>query len=56
MKYIRGGELDDTRIINALRRAAQDYENGEVLEVRDALLEIIAAIDEFDKLNEERYK
>lgn len=48
MKFIRGGELCDSKIITALRQAAKDYENGEIAEVRDQLAEIVAAIDIFE--------
>lgn len=52
MKYIINGDLQDKRIANALRQAAEDYENGELLEDRDLLLEIIAAINEFEDTQE----
>ncbi len=59
MKYIKkNGELQDKRIISALKKAVDWYENGEVAEVRDGLLEIITAIDAFeervDKINGSR--
>ena len=41
-------ELDDNAIINALKDAIDMYENGEILEMRDLLLDIIESIDEFD--------
>ncbi len=50
-KFLKNGELDDKKIIDALRKATIDYENGELIEVRDLLLEIVNAIDEFDALN-----
>lgn len=40
-------ELDDERIAHDLRQLADDYENGEIVEVRDALLDIVKAIDDF---------
>lgn len=49
MKFIKNGELDDKKIVAALHKAADDYENGALIEVRDILLEIINAIDEFDE-------
>lgn len=49
MEFIKNGELDDKKIIYALRKAADNYENGELIEVRDILLEIINAIDDFEK-------
>lgn len=41
------GELNDTEIIKALRQAADDYENGEIEEVHDLLIEITNAIESF---------
>ena len=41
------GELNDTEIIKALRQAADDYEDGEVSEVYDLLIEITNAIENF---------
>ena len=41
------GELNDTEIIKALRQAADDYENGEIEEVHDLLIEITNAIENF---------
>lgn len=40
-------ELYDEKIIECLKDAIDMYENGEVLEVRDLLLDIISSIDEF---------
>ena len=51
MKFIKNWELDDTKIVTVLRKAADDYENGELIEVRDTLLEIIDAIDKFTYRN-----
>lgn len=48
MRFFKNGELEDKKIIAALHQAAEDYENGELIEVRDLLLEIINAIDNFD--------
>lgn len=45
-KFFAKGELKDDKIIAALKRAANDYENGEIAEVHDLLLEIAAAIEE----------
>lgn len=50
-KFIKNGELNDEKITDALRKAAAEYENGALIEVRDLLLEIVDAIDEFDALN-----
>ena len=40
-------ELKDKKIVSALRKLAKSYENGEIVEVRDELLEIVNSIDEF---------
>lgn len=50
MKYFEKDKLDDEKIIADLRQAAIDYENGEIIEVRDNLLDIIQAINEFDDM------
>lgn len=47
-KFFNNGELKDKKITAALKQAAKDYENGEIAEVRDLLLEIAAAIDEWE--------
>ena len=52
MRFFRNGKLEDKKIEAALRKAADDYGNGELIEVRDLLLEIVSAIDEFSD-NEE---
>lgn len=39
--------LKDEKIVKALRKAADSYENGEIAEVHETLMEIVAAIDEF---------
>lgn len=45
------GELLDCRIMKALKKAVTDYENGEIAEVRDLLMEIVDAIDEWSSLD-----
>ncbi len=52
MRFFKNGELKDKKIAAALRQAAIDYENGAILEVRDMLLEIVCAINEFEKAEE----
>ena len=47
MRFFKNGKLKDKEIEAALHKAADDYANGELIEVRDLLLEIINAIDEF---------
>lgn len=46
MKYIKNGELQDKKIVDSIYMAAKEYENGEISETRDRLLEIITAIDD----------
>lgn len=50
MRYIRKDELQDDKIIASIQAAAREYENGEIIEARDRMLEIIAAIDEWSDL------
>ena len=47
MRYIKNGELQDERIITAIHLAEMEFKNGELIEARDRLEEVIAAIDEF---------
>lgn len=47
MRFLRHGELQDNEIVKALREAADDYEDGAISEVRDLLIEIVNAIDEW---------
>lgn len=47
-RFFARSELKDEKIIAALKRAANDYENGEIAEVHDLLLEIAAAIEEWE--------
>lgn len=42
--FFTNGELKDKKIVAALKRAAKGYENGEIIETRDLILEIAAAI------------
>ncbi len=52
MRYIKNGELQDERILASLEAAKKEYKDGEIIEARDRLLEIIAAIDEFETESE----
>jgi hypothetical protein len=47
MRFFKNGELADKGIESALRKAADDFANGELIEVRDLLADIVDAIDEF---------
>lgn len=49
MKFYKNGELKDKKIVAALRQAADDYENGEILEVKGVLIDIINAITDFEQ-------
>ena len=55
-KFYAGGELKDQEIIEALAQAKEMYENGEIVETRDLLAEIIKSIDQFEKNYEVYYK
>ena len=46
--FYKRGELKDREIISALHQAAKDYENGEIAEVKDVLIDIINSINEFE--------
>ena len=48
MRFFKKGQLEDKKIVAALHKAAENYENGEIIEVRDLLQEIVNAIDEFE--------
>ena len=50
-RFIIYGKLRDIEIINALKEAVYDFEDGAILEVRDVLAEIVEAIDEYDYNN-----
>lgn len=48
-KYLNNdGTLKDKEVVADIHKAADMYENGELIETRDMLLEIINAIDDFD--------
>ena len=51
-KFFKKGELQDKKIVAALRQAAEDYENGEIAEVKDVLIDIVNAITEFEEEHE----
>ena len=54
MRFFKNGELKDKKIVAALQQAAKNYENGEIIEVRDLLAEIVYAIDEFSDSEERK--
>lgn len=43
-RYFKNQHLKDKQIVQALRQTSQDYENGEISEVSDTLMEILDAI------------
>lgn len=47
-KFYSKGELKDKKILEVLKKLPEQYENGEIAEVRDIMEEIIFAIDEFE--------
>ena len=47
-KYFKKGELQDEKIVAALRQAAEAYENGEIIETKGVLIDIINAITDFE--------
>ena len=53
-RFFQNGELKDAKIVDALRQAATQYENGEIVEVYDTLIDIVSAIDDYDKHTEAR--
>lgn len=48
-KFFKKGELQDKKIAAALRQAADDYENGEIAEVKGVLIDIINSITAFEQ-------
>ena len=54
MRFYRNGKLKDVEIELSLRRAADMYANGELIEVRDLLADVVNAIDEFTDNEESR--
>lgn len=51
-EYYNGKELSDTKIVEAIRQAADDYEDGAIIEAKEALMVVVDAIDAFED-NEE---
>lgn len=47
MRFLKNGKLRDKEIEAALRDAADNYANGELMEVKETLLEIVDAIEEW---------
>lgn len=49
--YYKNGELKDRKIVKALQKASTGYENGEIAETHDLLVEIVQAIEEWESDN-----
>ena len=47
--------LKDKEIVVAIKQAAEDYENGAIIDARDTLEEIINSIDAFDNDQQRKY-
>ena len=47
--YYSSGQLKDKKIIEALKKLPDMYENGEIIEVRDLCNDIADAIDSFER-------
>lgn len=48
-KLFENGSLNDEVVLSTIDRARRDYGNGAIIEARDALLDVINAIDDFDR-------
>lgn len=48
-KFYADGELKDEKVIEALTQAKEMYENGEIVETKEVLTEIVKAIELFEK-------
>ena len=42
-------ELNDTKIVNTLRKLPEMYENGEIAECQDFMIDIVNAIDAWER-------
>ena len=47
--YYSRGRLNDKKIIEALKKLPDMYENGEIIEVRELCYDIVDAIDSFER-------
>lgn len=52
-RFFKNRELDDAKIKRALRKAIKDYENGEIIEVKSILVDIINSITDFEECMDE---
>lgn len=46
-RFLKRGKLQDNEIVEALKSAVDDYKDGCISDVRDLLVEIVNAIDEW---------
>ena len=47
-KFYKHGKLNDKKIIEALKDAIKDYEDGAIIECRDTLQDVVDSINEFE--------
>ena len=47
-KLFENGALNDELVLSTIDQARRDYADGAIIEARDALLDVINAIDDFD--------
>lgn len=48
MWYIKNGKLNDERILNDLQKLPYMFENGEISEVKDIIIDIYGALEEWE--------
>lgn len=48
-KLFENGKLNDELVLATIDQARRDYAYGAIIEARDALLDVINAIDDFDR-------
>lgn len=56
MKYYnrKTKKLNDELIVSSLRKAAKDYKMGEIIDVKNVLLDIVIAIDNYTDDNHKK--
>lgn len=53
MRFFKNGELEDKKIMEALCKSVDWYDYGAIAEVKDLLVDIVNAIDEFERSMED---
>ena len=48
-KLFENGKLNDKLVKDMLTSATKSFQDGEIIEARDTLIEIVEAIDDFDR-------